>query len=234
MLNEYFTEMIEVLDRHNGILDKYIGDAVMAIFGVPYGGPDDADNAVAAANEMMSTLADLNARRLERGQHAIAIGVGLSTGEVVAGNIGSPKRLSYTVIGDAVNLASRLEGATKQYGVSILLSELTYAALKDRRYVREVDLLRVKGKTRPVAVYESHAYRADRDAPDFRRSLERFTAGLQAFRGRRWGEARRAFEEALASRPDDRLPALYLERVALYEAEPPPDDWDGVWVMTSK
>lgn len=234
MLNEYFTEMLEVLDRHNGVLDKFIGDAVMAIFGVPFTGPDDADNAVAAANDMMSSLALLNETRVKRGHPAIAIGAGLNTGEAVAGNIGSPKRMSYTVIGDSVNLASRLEGATKQYGVAILLSEFTWAALRDRRYTREVDFLRVKGKTRPVAVYESYAFRPDRDDDPLRQSLASSAEGLRAFRAADWAGARAAFERARKLRPEDRIPAIYLDRIARYEETPPPPDWDGVWVMTSK
>jgi adenylate cyclase len=234
MLNEYFTDMIEVLDRHNGVLDKYIGDAIMALFGVPFVGDDDATNAVAAANDMMASLARLNEVRASRGQPAIAIGAGLNTGEAVAGNIGSPKRMSYTVIGDSVNLASRLEGATKQYGVSILLSEFTFAALKDRSYLREVDLLRVKGKTKPVGIYESFAYRPDRDSDRVKRAADLTTRGIAAYRGRRWAEARTHFGALHDLATGDRIARLYLDRVQRFEAEPPPDDWDGVWVMTSK
>ncbi|MBS2021881.1 MAG: PAS domain-containing protein, partial [Deltaproteobacteria bacterium] len=189
MLNEYFTEMLEVIDRNNGVLDKFIGDAVMAIFGVPFAGEGDADNAVTAANEMIASLGRLNEVRKGRGQQAIAIGVGLNTGEAVAGNIGSPKRMSYTVIGDSVNLASRLEGATKQYGGSILLSEFTYAALKHKDHLRELDVIRVKGKSVPVAVYESFAWRADRDSDALRRAYDRSAHGLRAFRSRRFSEA---------------------------------------------
>ena len=234
MLNEYFTEMLEVLDEHNGILDKFIGDAVMAIFGVPFAGESDADNAVNAANGMISTLQRLNGVRAERKQPPIAIGVGLNTGEVVAGNIGSPKRMSYTVIGDSVNLASRLEGATKLYGGSILLSEFTYRALRDTRFVREVDVIRVKGKTQPVAIYESYAYRADREEDGLRRSLDLCDNGLHAFRIRDWAAARRAFSAASDLTPRDPLASVYLRRLDTYQAAPPPDDWDGVWTMTAK
>ena len=234
MLNEYFTEMLEVLDRHGGVLDKFIGDAVMAIFGVPFSGESDADQAVAAAGGMITSLEALNQVRRGRMQQPIAIGIGLNTGEAVAGNIGSPKRMSYTVIGDSVNLASRLEGATKVYGAAILLSEFTYAALKDRRHVREVDLLRVKGKLQPVRVYESFAYRADRDSDALKRAVDLSSKGLIAFRAQRWDEARSCFEAIHRWRPEDPLADVYLERIALYEQVPPADGWDGVWVMKSK
>ena len=234
MLNEYFTEMIEVLDRHNGVLDKFIGDAVMAIFGVPFTGEGDADNAVAAANEMIATLGQLNETRKGRGQPAIAIGVGLNTGEAVAGNIGSPKRMSYTVIGDSVNLASRLEGATKQYGGAILLSEFTQAALKDKRWLRELDVIRVKGKTQPVAIYESYSWRPDRDSDALRFGHDRSAAGLVAYRAGRWAEARDDFESVLELLPEDRLARIYLERLEELQHAPPPKTWDGVFTMKSK
>jgi adenylate cyclase len=226
--------MLEVLDQHNGVLDKFIGDAVMAIFGVPFAGAEDADNAVAAANEMIRRLGRLNQVRRERRQQPIAIGVGLNTGEAVAGNIGSPRRMSYTVIGDSVNLASRLEGATKLYGGAILMSEFTWRALKDRRYLREVDVIRVKGRSQPVAVYESYAWRVDREADAVKRSMELSADGLHAFRLRDWKKARRSFEALRKLDPRDALAPVYLERLKSYLAAPPPDDWDGVWVMQSK
>ena len=234
MLNEYFTEMLEVLDQHGGVLDKFIGDAVMAIFGVPFSGESDADQAVAAAGGMITSLGALNQKRRGRGQQPIAIGIGLNTGEAVAGNIGSPKRMSYTVIGDSVNLASRLEGATKVYGAAILLSEFTYRALKDRSHVREVDVLRVKGKLQPVRVYESYAYRDDRDSDAFKRAVDLSAKGIAAFRERRWDDARSCFEAIHRWRPEDPLADVYLERIGLYEQVPPADGWDGVWVMKSK
>jgi adenylate cyclase len=234
MLNEYFTEMMDVLDRHNGVLDKFIGDAIMAIFGVPFTAPDDADSALATANEMIAALSRHNEVRRQRGQPPLAMGAGLNTGEAVAGNIGSPKRMAYTVIGDSVNLASRLEAATKHYGAAVLLSEFTFRALRQPSFVREVDIIRVKGKTVPVAVYESYAHRADRDSDPFRRAIDRATDGMRAFRTRRWSDAAKLFLEAQTLAPGDKLPAIYLERVQRYQAAPPPDDWDGVWEMTSK
>ena len=145
MLNDYFEEMVEVIFHHGGILDKYIGDAIMALFGAPFSGPQDADNAIAVANGMIVSLRELNRRRTIQNKDVIDIGVGISTGDVIAGTIGSSKRMEYTVIGDSVNLASRLEGANKYYGTKILVSEHTIRNMKADALMREIDLMRVKG-----------------------------------------------------------------------------------------
>ncbi|MFC3712003.1 adenylate/guanylate cyclase domain-containing protein [Sphingoaurantiacus capsulatus] len=231
MLNEYFTEMVDVIFQHGGILDKYIGDAIMALFGAPFNGPQDADNALAVANQMMVKLAELNERRAVVGRAAIDIGIGISTGEVIVGNIGSAKRMEYTVIGDNVNLASRLEGATKQYGVKILLSESTVRELTQPALLREIDVIRVKGKDRPVAVYESLGFRDEAAIGDL---LGEYGAGLAAYRARDWKAAAKRFEAALKLMPGDRPSAMYLDRARAYAAAPPAPDWDGVWTLTSK
>lgn len=232
LLNDYFTEMVDVIFRHDGILDKYIGDGIMALYGSPFLGPNDADNALAAADEMMQRLAVLNERRAARGEAPLDIGIGFSTGPTVIGNIGSVRRMEYTVIGDTVNLASRLEGVTKQYGAKVMLSEMTVRDLKRPATLREIDLIRVKGKDRPVAVYESLGYRANE--PALKALLELFGQGLTAYRSRDWAAASRAFEGALELYPDDRPSAIYRERCALLAATPPEADWDGVWNLTEK
>jgi adenylate cyclase len=232
LLNEYFTEMVDVIFQHGGILDKYMGDGIMALYGAPLVGPNDADNAVSAADDMMRRLVELNARRTAAGHEALDIGVGFSTGPVVVGNIGSVRRLDYTVIGDTVNLASRLEGATKQYGARILLSEMTVRELKRPATLRELDLLRVKGKDRPVAVYESLGYRAHE--PALAALLELHAAGIAAYRARDWAAAARAFDGALELYPEDGPAAVYRERCTLLKKRPPPADWDGVWNLTEK
>lgn len=232
LLNEYFTEMVDVIFQHGGILDKYIGDGIMALFGAPFAGANDADNALAAADEMMRRLASLNLRRTAAGQAPLAIGIGFSTGPTVIGNIGSVRRMEYTVIGDTVNLASRLEGATKQYRTGILLSEMTVRDLRRPATLREVDLIRVKGKDRPVAVYESLGYRAHE--PALAGLLELHTAGLSAYRARDWDAARRAFEGALELYPEDGPAQVYLDRCRRLAEAPPPADWDGVWNLTEK
>jgi adenylate cyclase len=183
---------------------------------------------------MMVELAALNARRLRDGKRAIDIGVGLSTGDVVVGNIGSTRRMEYTVIGDSVNLASRLEGANKYYRSKILLSEYTVADLRKPALLREIDLMRVKGKDRPVAVFESLGYREAEMSNSLGRMLDAYGRGLQAYRGRDWTGAIAAFQAALQAEPEDGPSAMYLERCRIYADRPPPEDWNGVWVLTDK
>ena len=154
LLNEYFTEMVTVVMEEGGVVDKYIGDAIMAVFGAPVPKPDDARRAVRAAVRMRLALVALNARLVARGDSPLKTGVGLHTGEVVAGNIGSEKRMEYTVIGDAVNLASRLESSTKELGTDILISDDTHALIGDEFETRAVREITVKGRAKPVLVYE--------------------------------------------------------------------------------
>jgi adenylate cyclase len=204
----------------------------MALFGAPLVGPNDADNAVAVADAMMQRLELLNVRRVAAGQAALEIGVGFSTGPTVIGNIGSVRRLDYTVIGDTVNLASRLEGATKQYGAKILLSEMTVRELRRPATLRELDLIRVKGKDRPVAVYESLGYRVGE--PGLPALLELHAAGIEAYRARDWAKAGRAFDGVLELYPNDGPAAVYRKRCALLAKTAPAADWDGVWNLTEK
>jgi adenylate cyclase len=154
LLNEYFTEMVGIVMHEDGVVDKYIGDAIMAVFGAPVPKPQDAVNAVRAAVRMRRALFDLNQKLAERGRPGLRTGIGIHTGEVVAGNIGSEKRMEYTVIGDAVNLASRLESNTKDLGVNILISEDTYALTKHVIEVRPMREITVKGRGAPVMTYE--------------------------------------------------------------------------------
>jgi adenylate cyclase len=234
LLNEYFAEMVEVVTRHGGILDKYIGDAIMALFGAPFAKPEDADHALAVGNGMLITLGELNGRRKADGKQPIDIGVGIATGEVVLGNIGSPSRMEYTVIGDSVNLASRLEGANKYYHSKILLDETTVGALTNGSAdcLREIDLLRVKGKDRPVAVYESLGYLEP--GPALEEAMDCFAAGLAAYRACDWERAMQRFAAALELRPDDEPSRMYIERCRHYREAPPPADWGGVWTLTEK
>lgn len=234
MLNEYFEVMVDVLFKHNGILDKYIGDAIMALFGVPFNAPEDADNAVQVAIEMMTELGVLNARRAERGGDAIDIGLGIATGEVVVGNIGSPKRMEYTVIGDSVNLAARLEGATKFYGVKILLSANTVAELTYQTPMREIDLLRVKGKVQPVTIYEALGFHDESSFPGLQGFLNDYAEGLRLYRQQSWLDAQQCFEDLLTRRAHDKPSQLYRERAQHYAENPPGPEWDGIWTMTEK
>jgi adenylate cyclase len=234
MLNAYFTEMVDVVLRNGGILDKYIGDAMMALFGAPFATARDADNAVATANQMMRALTRINAQRTRDGHPKLDIGIGVSTGEVIVGNIGSAKRMEYTVIGDNVNLASRLEGANKLYGSKILISEFTRDALGSPVLLREIDRIRVRGKARPVAIHESLQYRSNEIDRGLGAMLEAFENGLAAYRALEWEQAEAAFEQALVAMPGDGPSRVYRDRCRQFRVVPPPPDWDGVWALTSK
>ena len=232
LLNRYFTEMVDVIMAFEGTLDKYIGDAIMALFGAPFARSADAGRAVAAANEMVRALARFNAVRLTEGEGPLQIGIGISTGDVVLGNIGSAKRMEYTVIGDSVNLASRVEGATKLYGTPILFSEFTRRRLDDDGFTREIDLVRVKGKDRAVRLYETLAWRVG----DVRLNplLDAYMKGRDAFVARNWTVAAAAFERALAIDPLDTPSRLHLDRTRDLQTSVPPPDWDGAWSLAGK
>jgi adenylate cyclase len=234
MLNEYFERMVDVILSHRGVLDKFIGDAVMALFGVPFNGERDADDAVKVANTMFVALGELNRERRRAGKTPLDIGVGIATGVVVVGNIGSTKRMEYTVIGDPVNLASRLESATKFYGAKILISEATRADLLHKARLREIDLLRVQGKNEPVAIFEAMDHLTEETFPNLGPAVERYDDGIRHYRAREFKDALACFKEALTLNPDDKPSRLYVERSEHFIAVPPPAHWDGVWTMTSK
>ena len=234
LLNEYFTRMVDSVFKYNGVLDKFIGDGLMAVFGAPFSSGEDADRAVKTGVDMMRVLVDYNQQRIRQAHSAIDIGIGISTDEVVSGNIGSLQRMDYTVIGDGVNLASRLEGANKLYKTNILISEFTFKQLKDNYISREIDVIRVKGKSKPVAVYEILDFHDDRSFPHLYEVLELYHAGLMAYRTRAWEESIRYFKEALHLNAFDIVSQLYLQRCEYYACTPPDEDWDGVWVMESK
>lgn len=234
LLNEYFTDMVDIVFAHHGVLDKYMGDMIMAVFGSVLQNADDPDDAVAVGNSMMVGLRELNARLAARKREPISIGVGISTGQVVAGNIGSPKRLEYTVIGNRVNIAHRLEDANKYYGTSVLICSQTYARLKARTAVREIDLIRVRGMETPIAIYEAIGYHTEESFPRREEALEAFTAGLSRYRKREWESASGCFRDALAANPKDGPSRIYLERCNIFRSAPPAPDWDGVWTMQSK
>jgi adenylate cyclase len=233
-LNEYFELMVDIIQREGGMLDKFIGDAIMAGFGVPVAHDDDVDRAVRAAIAMIRALRSWNADRAAEGKPPVDIGIGLNTDVVVSGNIGSKKRMDYTLIGDGVNLASRLESACKQYGAHILASEFTCARLRGTYRMREVDLVVVKGKTRPVAIHEILDYHTEETYPQLSDALGYFRDGLAKYRARAFAPAGKFFAKVLAINPADRTAGLYAERCELLARKPPPDDWAGVWVMDSK
>ena len=234
LLNEYFTLMVDCIQKEEGMLDKFIGDAIMAAFGIPEGHEDDADRAVRAAIDMIKTLETWNRQRIGEGKLPVNIGIGLNTDSVVSGNIGSKKRMDFTIIGDGVNLASRLESACKQYGAKILVSEFTVSKLQDTYRKREIDLVVVKGKTEPVSIYEILAFHTKESFPGIGEVTGLFKDGLDAYRARKWDAAVRLFGECLAINPNDKPSQLYVRRAEHLKANSPPDDWAGVCVMDSK
>jgi adenylate cyclase len=225
LLNEYFSSMADAISEHHGILDKYIGDAIMAVFGVPFATQSDTDNAVAAALDMLSRLHGLNQLRRQRGEAPVSIGIGLSTGDLVAGNIGSPRRMDYTVIGDTVNLASRLESMTKVWGVGLLASGPTMNALSIACRSRELDRMRVKGKTEPVVLHQ--IFGEDEVPPES--MLAAFAEGRACYARQDWKAAMERFQACLGAVPDDRPSGVLLERCRQFLEQPPGDQWDGIW-----
>ena len=234
LLNQYFTLMVDCLQQEGGMLDKFIGDAIMAIFGLPVAGDGDEDRAVRAGIAMLRQLEGFNARRATQGQMPVAIGIGLHTDAVVSGNIGSPKRMNYTVIGDGVNLAARLESACKFYGAKMLISDGTAQRLRGTYRMREADRVVVKGKTEPVLIHEVLDFHSDASFPEAMAVLNHYRDGLALYREQQWDQAIGCFQQALALHPSDRLSALYVERAELLRHESPGSDWDGVWVMKEK
>ena len=231
LLNAYFTEMVDVVLRHGGILDKYIGDAIMAVFGAPLVVPRDADNAVAASIEMIRALDRFNRRRTSSGLEPIEVGIGISTGEVVAGSIGSTKRMDYTVIGESVNLAARLEGANKHYGTNVLVSGSTVSQMKSALSWREIDLMRLTGTNKLISVFEPLDCYPEAVRANLNRVRGAYQKGIQFYRQRQWNEAPNYFEQVLARCPNDTPSRLYINRCRYYLDEPPAEDWDGVWIL---
>ncbi len=234
LLNEYFEIMVDCINREGGMLDKFIGDAIMAGFGIPVAHTDDEDRAVRTSLSMISQLNAWNLKRAGEGKPPVLIGIGLNTDVVVAGSIGSQKRTNYTVIGDGVNLAARLESACKQYAARILISEFTYKKLRGTYRTREIDLVVVKGKTRPVGVYEVLDYHTDETFPNLMNVVNQFKDGVEKYRGGKWDAAISAFREALRLNPADKLSEIYIERCEKLKLDPPQGEWDGVWVMEKK
>lgn len=235
LLNQYFETMVESVFQYEGTLDKFIGDALMAVFGAPLPLTENhAWRAIQSALDMRHRLEEFNHRRIMQAQPQIHIGIGISSGEVVSGNIGSRKRMDYTVIGDGVNLSSRLEGVTKEYGCDIILSEFTYNLCRDRIWVRQLDKIRVKGKHQAVYIYELIGDRSiplDANTEEF---LFHYHAGRTAYSSRDFSQAIASFEAAKRIRPLDQALNTHLERAYNYQQIQPPDSWDGVWTMITK
>ena len=231
LMNAYLTAMTRLIHKHRGTIDKYIGDAIMAFWGAPVHDSNHARLALLTALDMQTDLAQLQADFRARGWPALNIGIGLNTGPMNVGNMGSEFRMAYTVMGDAVNLGSRLEGLSKSYGVTIVVSESTKAAVPDFSY-RPLDCVRVKGKLEPVTIYEPVAETAQLD-PRRQQQLQEWDSVLAHYRRQEWDVAEKRLN-ALLREEDRPLYRLYLQRIAQFRETPPPADWDGVYTYTTK
>jgi len=232
-LNEYLTKMTDVVFKYDGLLDKYIGDAVMAVWGAPLDQPDHARRACLTALDMLDELHRLQKKWSAEGLPVLNIGIGVNAGPMVVGNMGSDRRFNYTVMGDSVNTGSRLEGLNKVYGTNIIVSQTTLEKVQEEFIARELDLVRVKGKGQPVKIFELLSL-VKTASTDQRALADGFHAALAEYRKRNWDKALEAFQKVLAQFPHDGPAKLYLERSETLSKNPPPADWDGVYTMTTK
>ncbi len=232
-LSEYLSEMVEIIFRENGTLDKFVGDAIMAIYGAPYFFEDHAEKACRTAIEMQQRLKELQKSWPDEPFARFNIGVGINTGKMIVGNLGSRQLFDYTVIGDEVNLASRLEGANKEYETGIIISESTYKLISAKALVRELDLVRLVGRSQAIRIYELRSMDA---LPQLEQDylIEVYGEGLSAYRDRRWSDALVAFRRVLRYFPHDGPSRMYTVRCLNYLEKPVPADWDGVYDMKSK
>ncbi len=233
LLNEYFEIMVECITEQGGMLDKFIGDAIMAAFGLPITHEDDEDRGVKAGINMIKRLWHWNEVRNKEGKPPLDMGLGLNTDKIVAGNIGSQKRMDYTMIGDGVNLAARLESACKQYNARILISDFTFKKLKGTYRIRYIDDVVVKGKTEPVGVHEVLDYHNDKTFPNLMDVVNHFNEGRKKYKIGDFTSSISSFKECLKVNSNDLLSQTYIERCEQLIKEKP-INWDGVWVMKSK
>ncbi len=232
-LTEYLSSMVDVIFKNNGTLDKFVGDEIMALFGAPYYFKNHAEKACVTALEMLHRLRYLQKKWSQREMEYFQIGIGINTGKVIVGNLGSIQLFDYTVIGDEVNLGARLEGANKQYKTTIIISESTYQQVKGKAIVRELDHVRVKGKKKPVRIYE---LRGMGHLPNIEKELiiEVYSRGLEYFRQRKWARALNEFARVLRYFPSDGPSQIYTQRCLEFIEHPPAEDWDGVFEFAVK
>lgn len=232
LMNSFLSPMTRIIHQNRGTIDKYMGDAIMAFWGAPLHDADHARHGIQAALAMHQGMEELSAAFIAKGWKPLKIGIGLNTGTMNVGNMGSDFRLAYTVLGDAVNLGSRLESLTKQYGVNIMISEFTKAAVPDL-VTRELDQVRVKGKETPVRIFEPIGFESEVDAVTLAK-LERYHTALALYRGQKWAEAEAAFTALAADEPNFLIHQVYLSRVHHFVEEPPGAEWDGVYTHKEK
>jgi adenylate cyclase len=234
ILNEYLNSMTAIILHNDGTLDKYEGDAIVAFWGAPVPQNDHALRACKAAVQMQSTLNGLLKIWQLEGKPILNTRIGINTGEVIVGNMGGANRFDYTVIGDSVNLGARLESANKQYKTRLMISESTYRKVQNHVYVRELDLLVVAGKTEPIRVYELIGTVEDGIASDKQKFIEVYCNALQLYRQREWDRAVQMFGKSLELIPNDYPSQIYIERSHIFKASPPPDEWNGVFILKTK
>jgi adenylate cyclase len=234
LLNEYLSVMSEIIFRHDGTLDKYEGDAIMAFWGAPIPQIDHAIRACTSALEMQQAVRGVNEQWRREGKPTFRIRVGVNTGTMIVGNMGATGKFNYTVIGDSVNLASRLEGANKEYKTGIMVSERTFSLVENRILGRELDRIAVKGRSQPVTVFELIRTLAEPIRPAEREFLDFYTNAMGLYYRMQWKQSATLFTSALRLRPEDYPTQLHLNRIEAYQTAPPAGDWDGVFVLTSK
>ncbi|MBI4639718.1 MAG: adenylate/guanylate cyclase domain-containing protein, partial [Candidatus Tectomicrobia bacterium] len=233
ILNEYLTEMTDIILKYDGTVDKFEGDAIIAFFGAPLEYEDHARRACFVSLDMQTRLVEMRERWKEEGRPLIYMRIGLNTGPAIVGNMGSKQRFDFTMMGDTVNLASRLEGVNKQYGTFIMISEMTYARAKDFVEARELDRVLVVGKAEPIVVYELLARKGELDEA-LVPVLRYYADGLELYRARQWDHAIATFRKALTINPHDGPSQSMIKRCQEYKENPPPDDWNGAFQLVSK
>jgi len=234
LINEYLGAMSDVVLEYGGYISKYEGDAIMAFWGAPTDDPKHAETAIKCVWAMNQRLQTLNADLAKRSMPNLFTRFGLNTGLVTVGNVGSEKKKSYTAMGDSINLGSRLEGANKEYGTAIMMSEFTYAKVKGLYPVRELDMLRVVGKEQPVRVYELLGISEADVSEKKKKAVEIYLKGLELYRSKQWDQAEAVFRQALEVDPEDGPSQTYIDRCEDFKVLPPPENWDGVFVMKTK
>jgi len=233
LLNEFLTEMTDIILTHQGTVDKFEGDAIIAFFGAPNYLPDHAEVACRACLQLQARLTELRLRWHDQGKPELKMRIGMNTGVAVVGNMGSKQRMDYTMMGDSVNTAARLEGVNKVYGTYTMVSASTFAKTGGTIIGRELDSINVVGKAEPVAVYELIGL-AGQVPPATIELLDTYNKGLHAYRRRDWNRAIIFFNQALAIAPADGPSQVMIERCSLYKTTPPPEAWNGAFTMTSK
>jgi adenylate cyclase len=234
LINNYLSEMTEIILAHDGIIDKYEGDAIMAEFGAPIHYNQHALKACHAALDMQKRLIEVSKKWEEQNFPVLKNRIGINSGDMIVGNMGSNKVFDYTVLGDEVNLASRLEGANKAFGTKIMISEATYELVKDSVITRPLDLIRVKGKQKPVRVFELLAKKGEEMDHINMEGVATYITGIQYYHNRNWDQASECFRYCLKLNPGDAPSRLYLKRIIEHVKNPPPSDWDGVYNLESK